>query len=145
MAPALAQATASVTEVLGPSRFATEFQAGRQLSRDAAASLALRETAPSAAAASDHGSAGVLRQRETDVARLVAGGLTNKEIGGRLFISERTVESHVRNIMNKLCRDGFHVVVTGRDDKRGETVAAELGAAATFVPLDPTSPGTRHD
>jgi NAD(P)-dependent dehydrogenase (short-subunit alcohol dehydrogenase family) len=42
----------------------------------------------------------------------------------------------------RLCRDGFHVVVTGRDGKRGETVAAELGAAATFVPLDLTSPGT---
>jgi hypothetical protein len=29
-------------------------------------------------------------------------GLTNKEIGARLFISERTVESHVRNILNKI-------------------------------------------
>jgi DNA-binding NarL/FixJ family response regulator len=42
------------------------------------------------------------QQREADVARLVADGLSNKEIGGRLFISERTVESHVRSIMNKL-------------------------------------------
>ena len=32
----------------------------------------------------------------------MAEGLTDKEIGARLFISERTVESHVRNIMNKL-------------------------------------------
>jgi DNA-binding CsgD family transcriptional regulator len=102
MAPALAQATTSVTAALGPSRFATEFQAGQQLSRDAAARLALGEAAPSTVAASDHGSAGVLRQRETDVARLVADGLSNKEIGARLFISERTVESHIRNIMNKL-------------------------------------------
>jgi DNA-binding CsgD family transcriptional regulator len=102
MAPALAQATTSVTAALGPSRFATEFQAGQQLSRDAAARLALGEATPPTVAASDHGSAGVLRQRETDVARLVADGLSNKEIGGRLFISERTVESHVRSIMNKL-------------------------------------------
>lgn len=102
MAPTLAQATTSVTAALGPPRFATEFQAGQQLSRDAAARLALGEAAPPTVAASDHGSAGVLRQRETDVARLVADGLSNKGIGARLFISERTVESHVRNIMNKL-------------------------------------------
>jgi DNA-binding NarL/FixJ family response regulator len=61
-----------------------------------------RSGAPATPADSDRGSAGVLRQRETDVARLVADGLSNKEIGGRLFISERTVESHVRSIMNKL-------------------------------------------
>jgi DNA-binding CsgD family transcriptional regulator len=102
MAPTLAQATTSVTATLGPSKFETEFKAGQRLSRDAAARLALREAAPPAVAASDHGSAGVLRQREADVARLVADGLSNKEIGGRLFISERTVESHVRSIMNKL-------------------------------------------
>jgi len=44
-------------------------------------------------------------------------------------------------IARRLCRDGFHVVVTGRNVKRGETVAAELGAAATFVPLDLTTSG----
>lgn len=102
MAPALAQARTSVTAALGPSKFATEFNAGQQLSRDAAARLALGEAAPPAGAASDHRNAGILGQRETDVARLVAEGLSNKQIGARLFISERTVESHVRSIMNKL-------------------------------------------
>jgi predicted ATPase/DNA-binding CsgD family transcriptional regulator len=102
MAPALAKSTASVTATLGPARFAAEFNAGRNLSRDAAARLALGEPAPPAAAASDHGGAGVLGQRETEVARLVADGLSNKEIGTRLFISERTVDSHVRNVLNKL-------------------------------------------
>ena len=69
------------------------------------ARLALGEAAPATVTASDRGGAGVLGQREVDVARLVADGLNNKEIGARLFISERTVESHVRNTLNKL---GFH-------------------------------------
>jgi predicted ATPase/DNA-binding CsgD family transcriptional regulator len=102
MAPAFAHATMSVTATLGQTRFDSEFAAGQQLSRDTATRLALRETAPPAVAASERGSNGVLGQREADVARLLADGLTNKEIGARLFISERTVESHVRNILNKL-------------------------------------------
>jgi DNA-binding CsgD family transcriptional regulator len=92
----------AVTTALGPSKFGTEFKAGQQLSRDAAARLALGEAGSPAVTASAHRSAGVLGQREADFAELVAEGLSNKEIGGRLFISERTVESHVRSIMNKL-------------------------------------------
>jgi len=36
------------------------------------------------------------------VARLVAEGLTNWQIGMRLFISERTVATHLGHILNKL-------------------------------------------
>ena len=102
MAPALAKAATSVTAALGQARYTAEFTAGRQLSRDAAVRLALGEPAPAAAPAADAGAGGLLGQRETEVARLLAGGLSNKEIGARLFISERTVDSHVRNILNKL-------------------------------------------
>lgn len=40
--------------------------------------------------------------REHDVLRLVAEGMTNKEIGGRLAITEDTVKKHVQNIIWKL-------------------------------------------
>ena len=101
MAPPLTQATASVRAALGPSKFAAEFAAGKRLSRDAAATLALGEASPAGAGQASEGS-GVLRPREAEIARLVAQGQSNKEIGAQLFISERTVESHIRNIMNKL-------------------------------------------
>ena len=39
---------------------------------------------------------------EAEVARLVAAGLSNKEIGARLLVSETTVATHIRAIMNKL-------------------------------------------
>jgi DNA-binding CsgD family transcriptional regulator/DNA-binding beta-propeller fold protein YncE len=43
-----------------------------------------------------------LSKRELEVARLVTQGLTNKEIAGTLFISQRTAEGHVAQICNKL-------------------------------------------
>jgi DNA-binding CsgD family transcriptional regulator/tetratricopeptide (TPR) repeat protein len=43
-----------------------------------------------------------LTSREREVAALLAEGLTNREIGERLVISERTVEGHVERILGKL-------------------------------------------
>ena len=57
----------------------------------------LRARLPAAAAARSP-----LSPREVEVARLVARGLTNKEIGEALYVSERTAENHVQHILVKL-------------------------------------------
>ena len=44
----------------------------------------------------------MLSPREAEVARLVAEGLTNRQIAERLVISERTAENHVQHILTKL-------------------------------------------
>lgn len=43
-----------------------------------------------------------LTQREKEVLALVAAGLTNAEIGARLFIGEETVKTHLKRLMRKL-------------------------------------------
>jgi DNA-binding NarL/FixJ family response regulator len=43
-----------------------------------------------------------LTERETDVLRLVAKGLSYKQIAERLGLSHRTVQNHVQNTLNKL-------------------------------------------
>jgi len=47
-------------------------------------------------------SAQLLSQREAEIARFVAAGLSNKEVADRLFISEKTVKSHLVSIFKKL-------------------------------------------
>ena len=44
----------------------------------------------------------VLTTRELEVLRLVARGMSNKDVAEQLFISENTVKNHVRNILEKL-------------------------------------------
>jgi DNA-binding CsgD family transcriptional regulator len=58
-----------------------------------------RRLGPRAARQTD--TAGLTR-REGEVLRLVAAGLTNSEIAARLFLSTRTVDMHVRNLLTKL-------------------------------------------
>ena len=52
------------------------------------------------------GSTTVLTDREEEVLLLVAQGLTNRQIGERLFISGKTVSVHVSNVLAKLGASG---------------------------------------
>jgi non-specific serine/threonine protein kinase len=85
---------------LGTRTFRTEFRRGSVLTEGQAVAFAFsdhvdppeaRDPAPSP-----------LTRRETEVAQLVAEGLSNAEIAQRLVISVRTAQGHVENILRKL-------------------------------------------
>jgi DNA-binding NarL/FixJ family response regulator len=71
-----------------------------QLLREALATR--EEPTPAGETARQRAEQYALTPREHDVLILVAEGLTNKEIGGRLSITEDTVKKHVQNIIWKL-------------------------------------------
>src|SRR3954454_20677054 len=64
------------------------------------ASRMLAEMADAPAAGGDP--LGALSDREREVLALVADGLRNREIAERLIISEATVKTHVRHVLEKL-------------------------------------------
>jgi non-specific serine/threonine protein kinase len=90
---------AQATTRFGKARFDKAYAEGRVMSRQVAIEYALGEDNTPVAAPAD---APVLTKRETEVAVLVAEGLTNREIAAKLFIAPRTAETHVEHILTKL-------------------------------------------
>ncbi|WP_407654729.1 ATP-binding protein [Actinomadura luzonensis] len=108
-------------EALGEAGFLAERRRGARLPYGEALAYALEE--PQGEPQGEERSAACaspLTRRELEIARLVARGLTNKEIAASLVIAQRTAEGHVERILTKL---GFvsRAQIAGWVGERGRT------------------------
>ncbi len=87
---------------LGPQDADRLIHAGRTMSTQRAADLALAVASGAAPSDPDREQQIRLTPRERQVAALVAAGRTNRQIGGALGISEKTAEVHLHHLMSKL-------------------------------------------
>jgi predicted ATPase/DNA-binding CsgD family transcriptional regulator len=94
--------TAAVRGALGEARWSARAEEGRALDRPQAVALALGERSAPGPAPVAAESDVPLTPRQCEVARLVAQGLTDRQIAARLVISPRTAESHVEQILVRL-------------------------------------------
>jgi len=79
-----------------------QIHAGQSLLSPAVASKLVSEFASLSKRADEKALRPSLTGRELEVLQLAADGLTNRQIGRRLEISENTVKNHIRNILEKL-------------------------------------------
>jgi non-specific serine/threonine protein kinase len=91
---------AAASEALGEARFQDNFQRGATMALPEVLAYVLGE--PETAAPARPEALALLSRREMEVAHLIAGGATNREIAAALFVAERTVKTHIEHILNKL-------------------------------------------
>ncbi len=91
---------AAASEALGEARFQDNFQRGATMALPEVLAYVLGE--PDTAAPARPEALALLSRREMEVAHLIAGGATNREIAAALFVAERTVKTHIEHILNKL-------------------------------------------
>ena len=88
---------------IGQKALDAAFARGRAMTIEEGVAFAVERTQPSRKAppvkVAPHTG---LTSRQFEIAQLVADDLTNRQIAARLFLSERTVETHIANILNKL-------------------------------------------
>lgn len=118
---------ARTREALGPTAFLTAFKRGAAFSDDEALSYALNEPLPNAEPSEKAPQPSPLTRRETEIAGLVARGMSNKEIATTLVIALRTAEGHVEHILNKLGFNSRAQIATWVAEQREQERAARRG------------------
>ncbi|MEV0029573.1 LuxR C-terminal-related transcriptional regulator [Nocardia sp. NPDC050793] len=91
-----------VRALLGDKAFEAAFANGGQLGTERAIDFALGETPRAEQSGSEDAVVALLTPRELEVGRLLAEGMTNKQIAQALVVALRTVDSHVEHIFTKL-------------------------------------------
>lgn len=94
-------------QLLSPEVFRAQWEQGRRLSGQQAVDYTLNQLVKTLKIWSTFSQVETkagqeLSDREKEVASLVAQGLSNREIAGRLGISKRTVDNHLHNVLTKL-------------------------------------------
>ena len=99
------EALSTIRQALGPARARAAEERGAAMSLDTAAEYALMLTAPAPPPTAAGTGLGKLSARERELVTLVAQGRTDTQIAGQLYISIRTVRSHLDRIRDKTgCR-----------------------------------------
>ncbi len=98
---AVADTRAAIANMLGVTAFSTAWSEGQRLSLEQGVTSALLAIDDPAQAAAG-GPAYDLTRRELEVLSLLAAHLSDREIADRLFLSPRTIERHVSNILLKM-------------------------------------------
>jgi DNA-binding NarL/FixJ family response regulator len=97
------QSESAARHGLGPKSYEAAFARGRAMTIDEGVAFAAggrQRLTPAPAVTPEPRPA--LTGRQLEIARLIAEDLSNKQIAARLFLSERTVDTHVTNMLNKL-------------------------------------------
>ena len=90
-------------EALGQRTYDESYERGLAMTIDDAVAFAVEDRLPSQAMTAVKPKTEIrLTKRELEIARLIAQEMTSRDIATKLFISERTVEAHVTNMLNKL-------------------------------------------
>jgi non-specific serine/threonine protein kinase len=126
LASALARTQEALQARLDPDTYTAEYRRGAQDSLETAIAVLLGQRSATTAKAPPRAPTGfaALTPRETEIAELVAQGLSNREVAARLVLSTRTVETHVQNIFTKT---GF---------------TSRVQLASRFTPRPETDPST---